>query len=164
MLALTLLPLPVLAIDATVTEESAGDVSPPIWAGANFTVHARDEALLHGIEYLYSRGMQDEANFFTYGFDYLLCLQAVSHRALSPVLQQRALDVGRALGRKWKREFTEVPEDAQPQQVQRLLFGLFALERLGMPFPMLKNELRQYTALFSVEDFLQFHPLDLPPP
>ena len=157
---------PVLFAIATALTARAADAdaaaaeppSPPLWPGANATAHARDEALLHGVEYLYGRGMQDDANFFTYGFDYLLCLQGVSHRALNPVVAQRALDIGRALGRKWKREFTQVPEDAQPHQVQRLLFGLFALERLGMHFPMLKNELRQYTALFEVEEFLHFHP------
>ena len=98
-LVTALAPLPLLAIDASVTEESTRDTSPPLWEGTNLTVHARDEAVLHGVEYLYARGMQDDINFFTYGFDYLLCLQAVSHRALSPVLQQRAQDVGRALGR-----------------------------------------------------------------
>lgn len=163
MLGLSLSAALVLAtpFEARASDAADGSVDPPslpLWPGANATAHARDEALLHGVEYLYGRGMQDDANFFTYGFDYLLCLQGVSHRALSPVVSQRALDVGRALGRKWKREFTEVPEDAQPHQVQRLLFGLFALERLGMHFPMLKNELRQYTALFEVEEFLHFHP------
>ena len=122
--------------------DSQDAVDAQLWAGANITAHHRDEAVLHGMEYLYGRGMQDDANFFTYGFDYLLCLQAVAHRALNPVLKQRALDVGRALGKKWKREFTTVPEDAEPPQVQRLLFGLFALEKLGLHFPMLKARVR----------------------
>ena len=45
---------------------------------------------------------------------------------------------GWSVAGKWKRKFTEVPEDAQPYQVQRLLFGLFALERLGLHFATLK--------------------------
>ena len=74
------------------------------------------------------------------------------------MVRQRALDVAKALGRKWKREHTEVHEDATDAHAQRLLFGTFALDRLGMHFATLKAELREFLAAHDSHDFLGWHP------
>ena len=82
----------------------------------------------------------------------------MAHRAVGPVVRQRALDVAKALGRKWKREHTEVHEDATTAHAQRLLFGTLALDRLGMHFATLKAELREFLAAHDSHNFLGWHP------
>ena len=150
-----------LFVCAATALAQSDDAPPdvPLWPGATATVRARDEAVLRGVEFVYALGMgRDDANFFAYGHDFLLCLHGVAHRAVGPVVRQRALDVAKALGRKWKREHTEVHEDATTAHAQRLLFGTFALDRLGMHFATLKAELREFLAAHDSHDFLGWHP------
>ena len=148
-----------LAVGTALAQSDDAPPDVPLWPGATATVRARDEAVLRGVEFVYALGMgRDDANFFAYGHDFLLCLHGVAHRAVGPVVHQRALDVAKALGRKWKREHTEVHEDATTAHAQRLLFGTFALDRLGMHFATLKAELREFLAAHDSHDFLGWHP------
>ena len=148
-----------LSVATALAQSDDAPPDVPLWPGATATVRARDEAVLRGVEFVYALGMgRDDANFFAYGHDFLLCLHGVAHRAVGPVVRQRALDVAKALGRKWKREHTEVHEDATTAHAQRLLFGTFALDRLGMHFATLKAELREFLAAHDSHDFLGWHP------
>ena len=148
-----------MAVGTALAQSDDAPPDVPLWPGATATVRARDEAVLRGVEFVYALGMgRDDANFFAYGHDFLLCLHGVAHRAVGPVVRQRALDVAKALGRKWKREHTEVHEDATTAHAQRLLFGTFALDRLGMHFATLKAELREFLAAHDSHDFLGWHP------
>ena len=132
----------------------AANPSPPLATQAR----SAEEAVLHAVENLYALGMQDDTTFFAYGFDILLCLETIAGRSADTVTRRRTLDAARALGRKWKREYTDVPEEADAAQLQRLLFGLFALERLGMHHQTLKHELIHMAPRFGVAELLRFHP------
>eukprot|EP00298_Acanthocystis_sp_HF-20_P028445 c7185_g1_i1.p1 GENE.c7185_g1_i1~~c7185_g1_i1.p1 ORF type:complete len:402 (-),score=170.10 c7185_g1_i1:147-1352(-) len=117
-----------------------------------------DESILKGLEYIYQQALLDDEHFAKYGHDYLMCLEGVTSRTTNPLISHRTEDIGRALSRKWKKLFSEVPEDVNARELSHLMFGIFALERIGFPFRTLKNELRQAMPHFDSSEFLYFDP------
>lgn len=71
--------------------------------------------------------------------------------------------MGRELALRWRNQHRHVPADATANQIDMLLEGSYAADRLGVPDPQLKAELRQAVPRFKAVDYLGFDPLLGPP-
>lgn len=136
----------------------------PLWPGARYTREDRDRAVQRGLVFIYRRVALDPKNFADWGHDLLSAFYNIAQTSADPELRRMAWSMGHERALEWKRLHPAVPGDAGAWDVADLVFGLDAAERLGVPHPALRAELRHAAARFQVIDYLYFDPALEPPP
>src|SRR5260370_36339605 len=106
----------------------------------------------------------DPKNFADWGHDLLWCFYTISATAKNPKLRRMARDFGHERALEWRRIHAAVPPDASADDLGNLAFGSDAADRLGVPSPAMKEQIRQAVARHSVIEFLQFDPAQERPP
>ena len=129
---------------------------------ANAPPH-RQQAIERGLRFIY-RTACDEKNFAGFGDDYLWCLYSIGATSRDPALARLALSMGRERAALWKRQHPALPANSSADVLTNLLFGAYAAEKLGLPDPVLKEQIRRAAPLHPVEQYLAFDPTREPPP
>ena len=136
----------------------------PLWKGARHTSEERDRAVRRGLVFIYNSVARNPENFKQWGHDLLSAFYNIAVTSADPELRRMAREMGHERALEWRRLHPEVPANADSGDVLDLVFGLDAAERLGVPHPVLRAQLRQAAARYSVIDYLLFDPAVEPPP
>jgi hypothetical protein len=123
----------------------------------------RRQAIERGLRFIY-RTACDPKNFAGFGEDYLWCLYSIGATSRDPDLARLALSMGRERAAFWQREHPALSANASAGVLTNLLFGAYAAEKLGLPDPRLKEQIRRAAPLHKVEDYLAFDPAHEAPP
>jgi hypothetical protein len=123
----------------------------------------RKQAIERGLRFIY-RTAGDPKNFADFGEDYLWCLYSIGATSRDPDLGRLALSMGRERAAFWQGRHTALPANASAGVLTNLLFGAYAAEKLGLPNPRLKEQIRRAAPLHPVEDYMAFDPTHEPPP
>jgi hypothetical protein len=123
----------------------------------------RKQAIERGLRFIY-RTACDPKNFTEFGEDYLWCLYSIGATSRDPALSRLALSMGRERAAVWQREHPALPPNASADTVADVLFGAYAAQKLGLPNPQLKEQIRRAAPLHPVENYLAFDPTREPPP
>ena len=120
-------------------------------------------AIRRGLDFILSVA-HDPAYFADYGDDLLWCLYSISATSADPELRHLARAAGRERALAWRRSHPTLAPNSNAGNIAELAFGSYAADRLGVPDPRLKNQIRAAAARFPVEDYLDFDPRREPPP
>lgn len=123
----------------------------------------RKQAIDRGLDFIYQTACKP-ACFEDYGFDFLGCFHGIASTSKDQKLRKKALDLGRELALKWRRQNAKVPRKPQPDDITNLVFGSYAAHSLGLPDDQLKQELRKAATNFTATDYYYFDPAIEPPP
>jgi len=115
----------------------------------------RHAAIDRALAFLYTTASEDKV-FESQGSDLLWCFYTISHTARDRQLRETAGRMGRELAVRWRTAHNHVPENAKTPEIYDLVLGAYAAERLGLPDPGFKTELRAAAGRFSAIDFLGF--------
>jgi hypothetical protein len=136
----------------------------PLWPGARHTRQERDRAVERGLLFIYNRVARNPANFAQWGHDLLSAFYNIAETSGDRELRRMARAMGHERAIEWCRLHPSLPANADSGELVDLVFGLDAAERLGVPDPQLRAQLRQAAARFSAVDYLMFDPTVEPPP
>jgi hypothetical protein len=123
----------------------------------------RKAAINRALNFLHTTA-SDEANVTNYGADLLWCFYSISHTSRDPKLGESAARMGRELAVRWRKSHQHVPADATAHDIDLLVSGAYAADRLGFPDPRLKAELLKAARRFTAKDYLGFDATREPPP
>jgi hypothetical protein len=123
----------------------------------------RKQAIERGVRFIY-RTACDLKNFADFGEDYLWCLYSIGATSRDPALARLALTMGRERAAVWQRQHPALPANTNADEISNLLFGAYAAEQLGLPDPVLKEQIRRAAPVHPVVDYLAFDPTREPPP
>ena len=118
---------------------------------------------MRGLQFMYRYARQPDT-FREWGHDLLSAFYNIAVTSGSAELRQVAWNMGRERALEWRRLHRSVPPDSDPTEVTDLIWGTDTAERLGVPDPRLREELRRAAARFTVIDYLGFNPAVEPPP
>lgn len=135
-----------------------------LWPGARHTREQRDRAVQRGLVFIYNSVARKPASFEQWGHDLLSAFYNIAETSADRELRRMAHTMGHERALEWRRLHPAVPADAGADDVIELIFGLDAAERLGVPHPQLRAQLREAAKRFSVIDYLWFDPAQEPPP
>jgi hypothetical protein len=116
------------------------------------------------MNFIYRNVALDRESFARWGHDLLSAFYNIAVTSDSRELRRTAATMGRERALEWRRLHASVPSDADVNDVTDLVYGLDAAERLGVPHPVLRAQLRQAAARFTALDVLLFDPVQEPPP
>ena len=136
----------------------------PLWPGARYSREDRDRAVQRGLAFIYNSIARNPANFADWGHDLLSAFYNIAETSADPELRRMAYVMGHERALEWKRLHPAVPADSDALAVSDLVYGLDAAERLGVPQPRLRAQLRLAAARFSAVDYYHFDPALGPPP
>jgi hypothetical protein len=122
----------------------------------------RRAAIERALAFLYATA-SDPANLNRYGSDLLWCFYTISHTARDRALSAAAGRMGRDLAKRWRLSHRHVPRDAGPREIYQLVAGAYSADRLGLPAPRFKAELRAAARRFTARDYLGFDAPREPP-
>jgi hypothetical protein len=105
----------------------------------------------------------DPANLNRYGSDLLWCFFTISHTARDRALSAAAGRMGHDLAKRWRQSHRHVPRDAGPHEIYQLVAGAYSADRLGLPAPRFKAELRAAARRFGAREYLGFDAPREPP-
>jgi hypothetical protein len=137
---------------------------PPLWPGARYTAGDRDRAIQHGLNFIYDSVARNRGSFRDFGHDLLNAFYNIAATSEDRELRRMAWSMGHERALEWRRLNPELPAAAGPNGISSLVFGSDAAERLGVPGPRLRTQLREAAARFSAYDYLWFDPVREPPP
>jgi len=130
---------------------------------ASSEIAIRSRAIQRGLSFIYSFA-SDPDNFFKHGSDLLCCFQLIAATACDPKLKRDALRFGQERASQWRRDWPSIPTRADARKTIELMLGSDAAERLGLPDQRFKQQLAKRVSRFSVEQYLNFDPINEPPP
>ena len=122
----------------------------------------RHAAIDRALNFLYKTA-SDKAAFSRYGDDLLWCFYTISHTASDPELRASTRRMGREFALQWRKGHQQVPTNASSDEIYKMVAGAYAADRLGVPDPRFKAELRQAARKFTARDFLGFDAAREPP-
>jgi len=123
----------------------------------------RRAAIERGLEFIY-RTACEPANLESYGFDILGCFYGIASTSKDRRLRRLARGMGQERSRRWRSLNSDIPPDANADDIAQLVFGSEAADRLGVRDKHLKTKLRKAAACFSSCDYLWFDAATEPPP
>ena len=123
---------------------------------------ARYQAIDRSLAFLYKTA-SDDAAFSRFGSDLLWCLFSISHTDRDRKLRVSAAQMGRRFALLWREKHRHVPPTATADEIYLMLEGSYAADRLGVPDPQFKSELRRAVPRYQAADYLRFDPLRGPP-
>ncbi|HEU4416182.1 MAG TPA: prenyltransferase/squalene oxidase repeat-containing protein [Candidatus Angelobacter sp.] len=118
---------------------------------------ARDAAINRALLFL-QRTASNDVGVARFGADILWCFYTISHTAADRTLSASAARMGRELALRWRKTHQHVPAKATANDVFLLVSGAYSADRLGVPDPRFKSELRDAARKFSAKDFFGFDP------
>jgi hypothetical protein len=124
---------------------------------------SRQLAIERGLDFVYKTACDTE-NFDTYGFDYVGCFHCIASTSKDRKLRRTAREMGRERALHWRRQNSDVPDDADADEIARLVYGSYAADHLGVRSARLKSQLRRAATKFTAQDYLGFDPVIEPPP
>jgi hypothetical protein len=127
------------------------------------TLQGQPGAIQRGMDFIISVA-RNPAYFADYGDDLLWCFYSISATSGDPGLSKIAGSVGRERALAWRRLHPTLPPDANAGTIAEMAFGSYAAEKLGVPDPRLKEQIRAAAPRFPVRDYLKFDPAHEPPP
>ena len=122
----------------------------------------RHAAIDRALNFLYKTA-SDDAAFSRYGADLLWCLYTISHTSSDHELSESARRMGRELAVRWRTSHRHVPPHPSSDDIYKMVAGAYTAERLGVPDPRFKAELRIAARRFSAKDYLGFDAAREPP-
>jgi hypothetical protein len=122
----------------------------------------RRAAIDRALAFLHAIASDDE-NVDKYGSDLLVCFETISHTARDVELSASAARMGRELAERWRKSHQHVSPDATADEICRMVEGAYAADRLGLPDPRFKAELRKAARRFTAKDYLGFDAAREPP-
>ena len=131
-------------------------------AGRAAEADDRRQAIERALDFL-STVATDHATVEAHGFDLLWCFSTIARTSRDPALRRAASRMGRDLARRWRASHRHVPANADAITIYNLLLGAYSADRLGVPDPDLKAELRKAAKRFGARDYLGFDALHEPP-
>jgi hypothetical protein len=120
-------------------------------------------AIDRGLKFIYQTACEPE-NFEMYGFDYLGCFHCIASTSKDSKLRRTALALGRERARHWRRQNSNVPRDADAEDIVNLVFGSYAADSLGVTDERIKGQLRRAALAFTAGDYFGFDASIEPPP
>jgi hypothetical protein len=123
----------------------------------------RSAAIKRGLEFIY-RTARNRENFEVYGHDYICCFHCIASTSKDPALRRIAKGMGQERARKWRKLNSDVPADADADDIANLVFGADAADCLGVRDKQLKPKIRKAAAGFGSLDYFWFDPATEPPP
>ena len=144
-----------IAIVLAATVPAHMSANQPLWPGSRFTRADRARALDRGLAFIY-RSAADAANFERFGSDYLWCFYEISSTSADPHLSAEAGAMGRERAIQWRKRHRHVASSASADEVAEVLFGAYAVEKLGFADDALKQEIRRAASRFTSENMLRF--------
>jgi hypothetical protein len=145
-------------------ELSDSRYSAPLWLGTRYTRAGRDRAIERGLNFMYRSIAKNPAHFQEWGSDLLFAFYKISETSQSPQVRRLAFTMGHERAQQWRRIHPAVPKDADAYDVTDLASGNDAAERLGVPGPQFRAQLRAAAPRLSVYDYYLFDPAKEPPP
>ena len=127
------------------------------------TASQRDCAIKRGLAFIYDTACEPE-NFSFYGSSYLCCFYCISATSQDRELRRVSRAMGRERAKHWRREYSQVSPNADPDDISDLVLGGDAADRLGVRDDAFKKQLRRIATGFSSCDYLFFDPAIEPPP
>lgn len=129
----------------------------------NARLAERKRAIERGLRLIYE--LSRDAEIFTeYGSDLLSCFYFTSATSKDPELCRMARRMGLERARRWRSDFTTLPEDADVSTLLFFMHGTLSAEGFGFADESLKEEIRRAASCFNAYDFLSFDPAEEPPP
>jgi hypothetical protein len=128
-----------------------------------FKIKERERAIRRGLEFIYEIACDDEY-FDVYGHDLLNCFYFISKTSLDPALRHAARKMGRERARRWYEKYPSLPRQADAGTVGEYIHASYALNRLGLRSPALKEQLRRAAKRITTRDYFYFDPANEPPP
>lgn len=129
----------------------------------NWRLAERKRAVMRGLRLIYELSRDPEI-FSEYGSDLLSCFYFTYATSKDPELCRAARRMGLERARRWRSDFSSVPEDADVSTILFFMHGTLSAEWFGLADEPLKEEIRRSAASFQALDFLSFDPLMEPPP
>lgn len=151
-------------VGLALAQASDSRYGAPLWAGSRFSVADRDRAIERGLSFMYHAIAMNPADFHDWGSDLLFAFYKISETSQSPSLRRMASDLGRERAREWRRIHPALPKNPDTYDVIDVASGNDAAERLGVPDPQLRAQLRDAAPKLSVFDYYLFDPAKEPPP
>lgn len=111
--------------------------------------HALD--LLHG-------AAQVEKTFEEYSGHLLLAFYLIGTTSRSRAIADRALAIGRRLGRGWKTRWRMQPPTLDADTILLEVLASFAAHRLGIAHPSIRKTLRAFVSRYAPRDLIYFDP------
>ena len=94
----------------------------------------------------------------------MCCFQNIAATAKDPRLKRTAFRFGREKARQWRAMWPSLPGKIDAATIIDLTLGSDAADWLGAREPQMKKRLAEAAAGFSVNQFLDFDPVNEPPP
>jgi hypothetical protein len=136
----------------------------PLWPGARYTHEDRDRAVARGLAFIYNSVALNPQSFGEWGHDLLSAFYNIAVTSEDRALRNTARVMGHERALEWKRLHPSLPPNPDVSDIADLVYGLDAAERLGVPHPVLRTQLRLAAARFSAADYLWFDPAREAPP
>jgi hypothetical protein len=153
--------LPLLFTAAAMPSVAAAmpgvDAAAPAAPAARYRGLDIRRAIRRGMQFL-QRVADADDNFNEFGNDAVWTFLDLS-RTADPDISQRARSIGQEFARRWLRENSSVPRDADASTLDWICGGLYACTQIGVPAPRLKEQLQAAALRFTPKDFLKFDPL-----
>lgn len=128
-----------------------------------YRLSERNLAIRRGMEFIYRVARRCE-HFAEYGSDLTSCFHFVSLTSKDASLRRMVREMGRERARRWRRDHTRPPGDADADVVINLIHGTLSATGLGVPGEEFDRQLRKAAADFTASDFLRFDPRREAPP
>jgi hypothetical protein len=122
----------------------------------------RYAAIDHALKFLNQTASAD-ANLSRYGADLMWCFYSIAHTAADRNLSASAVRMGRELAVRWRQTHQHVPPDASADDIYHMVMGAYSADRLGVPDPRFKADLRKAARKFTAKDYLGFDAAHEPP-
>ena len=107
---------------------------------------------------------RDRDCFAAYGHDLINCFYFISDTSLDQGLRRKARSLGQERAQQWRRRHSRLPPRSDPATISEYIHGHYAAERLGLPDPALKAQLKEAARSVTARAYLWFDPVAEPPP
>ncbi|HSS22409.1 MAG TPA: hypothetical protein VLL54_20220 [Pyrinomonadaceae bacterium] len=123
----------------------------------------RQTAILRGVQFIYDFACKPLV-FQRHGSGLLSCFHHIATTAGDKKLKDRATRFGRERAEHWRTTRQQISTWSDAETVLDFILGSDAADRLGVPDPIMNQRLEASAKQFSVREYLQFDPLNEPPP
>src|SRR5262245_19768848 len=126
-----------------------------------FTSGERYRAIVRGIDFICR--IANRRSLRIHGHRLITCFPLIAFTSSDPTLRRMAREFGRNLVLRWQAVCPEMPAQARPSVLMKLVIVGCAEESFGLRNQKLKQHIRQAAQCFSAQELLGFEPTKEPP-